>query len=292
MDTQNLKAFIAVAHTQSFSAAAVELYLTQPAISKRINLLEQQLGSRLFDRIGRQVSLTEAGRTLLPKANSILREISEAKQEISDLQGKVQGKFKLVTSHHIGLHRLPRILRTYATAFPNVELDIQFKDSEEAYNRVLSGEFDLGVVTRAPSADPRIYSETIWQDRLVLVAAQNHPLSQLKLVTLKEISKYPALLPGKKFLTTRIVEELFHKNKLEVRTLLSTNYLETIKALISVGYAWGVLPEIMLADNSLIKLPVKNSDLFRHLDCIYHKERTLSNPAKAFLKSLTANSNK
>jgi len=101
-------------------------------------------------------------------------------------------------------------------------------------------------------------------------------LSQLNLVTLKEIrkeiKKYSTLLPGKKFLTTRIVEELFHKHKLEVSTLLSTNYLETIKALISGGYAWGVLPEIMLTDNSLIKLAVKNRNLFRHLDCIYHKE--------------------
>jgi DNA-binding transcriptional LysR family regulator len=292
MDTQNLKAFVAVAHTRSFSAAADELYLTQPAVSKRINLLEQQLDTRLFDRIGRQVSLTEAGRALLPRANSILQGIADAKQEISDLQGKVRGKFKIVTSHHIGLHRLPSILRTYATEFPNVELDIQFKDSEDAYNRVLTGEFDLGVVTRAPSADPRICSDTIWQDKLVFVAAQNHPLSQINLLTLKEVSKYPALLPEKKFLTTRIVEDLFQKHNLEVRTILSTNYLETIRALISVGYAWGVLPEIMLTDNSLNKLPVKNIDLFRHLDCIYHKERTLSNPAKAFMKILLAKGNK
>jgi len=288
VDTQNLKAFIAVAQSHSFSAAADQLFLTQPAVSKRISLLEQQLDSRLFDRIGRQVTLTEAGQTLLPRAESIMRSIGEAKQEISDLQGQVRGRLKMVTSHHIGLHRLPNILRTYAKEYPNVEIDIQFKDSEEAYNRVLTGEYDLGVVTRAPNADPRIHSETIWHDTLVFVAAASHALSQKNPVTLMEISKYPALLPEKKFLTTRIIEDLFQQHKLEVRTLLSTNYLETIKALISAGYAWGVLPEIMLKDNSLVRLPVKGITLSRDLDCIYHKERTLSNPVKAFLENLLA----
>lgn len=291
MDTQNLKAFIAVAKLRSFSAAATKLFLTQPAVSKRINLLEQQLDTRLFDRIGRQVTLTEAGRTLLPKANSILQDITEAMQEISDLQGQVRGKLKLVTSHHIGLHRLPDILRTYAMNHPEVEIDIQFKDSEDAYHSVLSGEFDLGLVTRVTDTDCRICSETVWHDKLIFVAAQNHPLSQQSSVTLLDISKYPALLPEKKFLTSRIVEELFQQHKLAVRTLLSTNYLETIKALISVGYAWGVLPEIMLKDDVLVRLPVKNINLFRHLDCIYHKERTLSNPATAFLHSLLAKVN-
>ena len=291
MDTQNLKAFIAVAQSRSFSAAATKLFLTQPAVSKRINLLEQQLDTRLFDRIGRQVTLTEAGRTLLPKANSILQDITEAMQEISDLQGQVRGKLKLVTSHHIGLHRLPDILRTYAMSYPEVEIDIQFKDSEDAYHSVLSGEFDLGLVTRVTDTDCRICSETVWHDKLIFVAAQNHPLSQQSSVTLLDISKYPALLPEKKFLTSRIVEELFQQHKLAVRTLLSTNYLETIKALISVGYAWGVLPEIMLKDDVLVRLPVKNINLFRHLDCIYHKERTLSNPATAFLHSLLAKVN-
>lgn len=288
MDTQNLKAFIAVAQTQSFSAAAQKLFLTQPAVSKRINLLEKELDSRLFDRLGRRVSLTEAGHTLLPRAETIIRSLVEAKQEISDLQGQVKGRLRMVTSHHIGLHRLPNILRAYTKEYPNVEIDIQFKDSDAAYNCVLTGEFDLGVVTRASNTDIRIHSEAIWHDKLVFVAAESHALAKKNPISLLEISKYPALLPEKKFLTTRIVEELFQRHSLEVRTLLSTNYLETIKALISVGYAWGVLPEIMLKDDSLVRLPLKDVELSRDLDCIYHKERSLSNPVKAFLKSLFA----
>src|SRR5690606_39400193 len=105
MDTQNLKAFVAVADNNSFSLAADLLHVTQPAISKRIHLLEEQLSTQLFDRIGRQVSLTEAGRALLPHARAILVTMDSARQAIADLAGVVNGLPKLITSPHVGLPR-------------------------------------------------------------------------------------------------------------------------------------------------------------------------------------------
>jgi DNA-binding transcriptional LysR family regulator len=286
MDTQNLKAFIAVAESASFSGAADRLHLSQPAVSKRVLLLEQQLDAQLFDRIGRQVSLTEAGRTLLPLAHNIMLAMRDARQQIKDLRNTVCGALSLVTSHHIGLHRLPAILREFASRYPAVELDIQFRDSEQAYQCVLAGEFDLGIVTRSSLIDPRISYQSIWLDRLVFVAAADHPLGQLKTVTLEAVCRHPALLPDRKFLTTRVVEELFHARGLELQTIMSTNYLETIRALISVGYGWGVLPEIMVEGGSLVRLPVKDVQLQRNLDCIYHRDRSLSNPATSFLELL------
>lgn len=292
MDTQNLKAFVAVAEQQSFSAAAERLHITQPAISKRIHLLEEQLNSLLFDRLGRQVTLTEAGRTLLPHARSILDTMRSARQAIADLSGEVRGQLKLVTSHHIGLHRLPQILREYSEQYSQVELDIRFLDSAEAYAAVLHGDFDLGIITEMAAEDTQICSETIWVDRMHFVTARQHPLSKLPQVSLLDISHYPALLPEKRFFTTQLVEELFSRNGLDIQINLSTNFLETIKALISVGYAWGVLPESMLQDDSLARLNVLADEkspainLQRNLDCIYHRQRQLSNASKAFLELL------
>jgi DNA-binding transcriptional LysR family regulator len=286
VDTQNLQAFLAVARSESFSHAADALHLTQPAVSKRIGLLEQQLDTRLFDRVGRQVSLTEAGRTLLPRATHILEAIAQARQEIKDLSVEVKGDLRLVTSHHIGLHRLPSVLRIFSRRFPKVNLDIQFLDSRSAYEKILSGTFDLGIVTQAAIGDSKIFSETIWTDKLVFVAARSHPLSKHQTLELQDVSNYPALLPESKFYTTQIVENLFQKKGLKLNILMSTNYLETIKALITAGYAWGVLPEIMLTDKALMQLPVKSPPLIRQLDCIYHQDRTLSNPAKFMLAVL------
>ncbi|MDP1932242.1 MAG: LysR family transcriptional regulator [Gammaproteobacteria bacterium] len=292
MDTQNLKAFVAVAVCRSFSIAADRLHITQPAISKRIHMLEQQLDTQLFDRIGRQVSLTEAGRTLLPHAEAILDAMHTARQAITDLTGEVKGQLKLITSHHIGLHRLPRILREYTERFPLVDLDIRFMDSGEAYSAVLKGECDLGIITEVARRDEALSTRTVWKDRMLFVAAPQHPLSRLESVTLADISPYQALLPERRFYTTQLVEELFTRNGLSIKINLATNYLETIKALISAGYAWGVLPRSMLQDGSLKVLSVHSPDsadpvsITRNLDCIYHRQRLMSNAGRAFLDML------
>jgi DNA-binding transcriptional LysR family regulator len=147
MDNQNLKAFITVANCGSFSEAADRLYITQSAISKRIAQLELQIGKKLFDRIARQVSLTEAGKELLPRAQRILKEYENALQAINDLSGKATGTLRLAISHHLGLHRLPPILKQFSQQYPNVSLDIEFMDSEKAYEQVLQGESEVAVIT-------------------------------------------------------------------------------------------------------------------------------------------------
>lgn len=288
MDTQNLRAFVAVADGSSFSAAAEKLHVTQPAISKRIHMLEQQLDTLLFDRIGRQVSLTEAGRTLLPHARQILAIIDSARQALADLDGGTKGQLKLITSHHIGLHRLPHVLREFSERYPQVELDIRFMDSEEAYAEVLKGHCDLGIITQVQEHNDTICTRTLWKDELHFVAAPQHPLSQSGSVSLQEVAQYPALLPEHRFYTTQLVETLFAQHGLRIKINLSTNYLETIKALISAGYAWGVLPRSMLEDNALKVLSVKNPTgpgnvaLSRNLDCIHHRQRQMSRAATAF----------
>lgn len=297
MDTQNLKAFVAVAENSSFSIAATKLHITQPAISKRIHLLEDQLGTLLFDRIGRQVSLTEAGNTLLPHAQQILDSIDLARQVVADLSGEVRGQLKLVTSHHIGLHRLPQILREYTKLYPLVELDIRFMDSAEAFFAVQRGDFDLGIVTEVDGADTQVCSKTIWVDHMHFVTARQHPLALLEKVTLEYISQYTALLPEKRFFTTQLVETMFMREKLDLKMNLSTNFLETIKALITAGYAWSVLPDSMLNDDSLAVLKVSGEhgpdtlSLSRNLDCIYHAQRQMSNASTAFFNLLCSQIN-
>ena len=125
MDLNSLNTFIAIAETGSFSEAGERLHLTQPAVSKRIAALEQQLNARLFDRVGREVNLTEAGRALLPRAYQLLNVLDDTRRALNNLTGEVSGRLVLATSHHIGLHRLPPLLRAFTRAHPQVALDIQ-----------------------------------------------------------------------------------------------------------------------------------------------------------------------
>jgi len=285
MDINALQAFLAVAETASFSQAAERLFLTQPAISKRISALEENLGARLFDRIGRQVALTEAGRALLPRAQRILTELEDSQRAIANLGGKVSGRLTFGTSHHIGLHRLPPILRRYTERYPEVELDIRFMDSEEACKAVEHGDLELGVVTLPQHPSPALSVHKVWDDPLTVVAAADHALTKKRKLTPATLAEYPAILPAPGTYTREVLEQALAPYGLELRAALSTNYLETIKMLVSVGLGWSVLPRTMLSEE-VHPLKVQDLTLARQLGTVHHHARTLSNAAKAMLDML------
>ncbi|SEM53555.1 transcriptional regulator, LysR family [Pseudomonas sp. ok272] len=287
MDLANLNAFIAIAEIGSFSGAGERLHLTQPAISKRIAGLEQQLNVRLFDRLGREVSLTEAGRALLPRAYQILNVLDDTRRALTNLTGQVTGRLTLATSHHIGLHRLPPLLRAFTRRYPEVALDIQFLDSEVAYEEILHGRAELAVITLAPDPHAQVLATPVWDDPLDFVVAPEHSLISHGPVSLADIARHPAVFPGGNTFTHHIVQRLFEAQGLAPNIAMSTNYLETIKMMVSIGLAWSVLPRTML-DEQVARIPLPGIQLTRQLGYIVHTERTLSNAARAFMALLDA----
>ena len=286
MDTDSLKAFLMVAEQRSFSIAAQHLHLTQPAVSKRIATLEALLGYQLFDRMGRNIHLTEAGYRLLPRAQNILAEIEETRRAMADLSGEVVGNLRVATSHHVGLHRLPPLLRIFASRYPNVNLQFDFLDSEQSHERVLRGDCELAVVTLAPKAPDNLKLEMIWQDPLAFVTARDNQFSDNR-ATLQQLSQQPAILPDLNTFTGRLVKACFDHHRLNLRLSMATNYLETIKMMVSVGLGWSVLPE-SLVDSQLCRLEVAGVELSRKLGVVTHEKRSLSNAARAFCDLLVA----
>ena len=282
MDIPALKAFVMVAEYRSFSLAAEKLFITQPAISKRISGLEQSLRCQLFDRIGRNVVLTESGNALLPRANAILREIEETRRAMTNLSGEVSGALSMGTSHHIGLHRLPIVLRQFTTRYPNVEMDLKFIDSEQACDLIMQGKLELGVVT-LPLTDPSpLKALHIWEDPLSIVVGEGHPLTKIDGLTLHGLSAHTAILPSETTFTRRLVETLFNEQDLDVNVSISTNYLETIKMMVSIGLGWSVLPSSMI-DKDIKQLAIPGFQVKRSLGVIYHPGHSLSNAAQAML---------
>lgn len=285
LDASALAAFIQVTQTGSFSEAAVELHITQSAISKRIAQLEDVLGQALFNRLGRQLSLTQAGQLLYERAASILAQMEDTQRAIANLSGEVSGQLDLATSHHIGLHRLPPVLRLFASRFAQVRLNLQFFSSEEICAQVEHGRIELGVVTLPSPPPPQLQMEKIWTDNLVFVAApeflHEHNINAKKLAGL------PAILPAQGTFTRDLLDNAFKCKGLSVTPTLSTNYLETIKMLVTVGLGWSLLPENMIG-KELRCLDVDNIQLQRDLGLIYHRRRTLSNAARAMRELLHA----
>ena len=215
----------------------------------------------------------------------MLLDLEDMGRAISNLTGTVSGTLRIGTSHHIGLHRLPPVLRRFSREYPDVKLDIHFIDSEEAWEAVLHGDLEMGVVTLPPQPDPRLHSQAVWQDPLVFMAAPEHPLARLDRVTLETLTGYSAILPSPVTFTRRIVESLFEEQALTLNISMSTNYLETIHMMVSIGLGWSVLPETML-DDTVVRLNVSDSLPVRRLGVVSHPGRTRSNAARAFMATL------
>ena len=287
MELSALQAFIEVARSSSFSEAAQTLFLTQPAVSKRIAALETELDTRLFDRIGRRISLTEAGKALLPRARKLINEAEEMKRIASSISGEINGTLAMATSHHIGLHRLPPVLRSFTRNHPQVTLDIRFMDSEVACRAVETGELELAIVTLPEDSHPALSITEIWKDQLLFVCSNEHPLVKEKEILLERLIEYPTVLPGKATYTRTIIDNAFAEHQLALNIALTTNYLETLKMLSVAGLGWSLLPHSMV-DDELHVLDVKDLSLNRSLGTVIHRHRTLSNAARKMIEMCAA----
>jgi DNA-binding transcriptional LysR family regulator len=283
MDISALQAFIAVAESGSFSRAAERIFLTQPAISKRIAALELDIGARLFDRVGRKIHLTPAGEALLLRTRAVLSELEDIKRDITNLSGTIAGELSVATSHHIGLHRLPGPLKRFHETYTQVRLNLHFMDSEKACNAVARGELELAVVTLPPSAEPPLRVEKIWDDPLDIVVSRSHPLAQAKRVQAAMLLDYPAILPGLGTYTREIILNSFGPLRDRIQVGMATNYLEVLKMLAAIGLGWSALPRTMI-DGGLKVVQIEKMEIRRELGIVTHEKRTLSNAGQAMIR--------
>lgn len=287
MDKQLLKAFIVVAQHRSFSQAGEELCISQSAVSKRIHQLELYLDIPLFERHNRSVSLTEAGELLLPKARRILEMIQDTEQEITNAQRQISGTLNIATSHHIGIHRLPPFLREFVRRYPDVTLKLEFMGSERAYDAVRTRQVELALTTLDPEQTGEFSSDVIWQDELVCVCGTEHQLTRNQPLTLQQLAMTPVILPDANTITHQLVDAVFHKHGLKLYSPIPTNYLETIKMMVSVGLGWSMLPASMV-DDSVTSLAWPETGLIRSLGVVRLAERPESNASRALLELINS----
>ncbi|MEM6987521.1 MAG: LysR family transcriptional regulator [Pseudomonadota bacterium] len=281
MDIANLRAFIAVVETGSFSDAATQLFITQPAVSKRIGSLENALGHKLFARINRRALLTPAGQTLLPTARKVLADLASCRSHLDSLEHAVAGSLQLATSHHIGLRRLPPLLRQFTSDYPSVDLNLQLMDSEDAVALVVDNAIELAVVTLPLVTPPAILAKPIWVDELRVVVAKDHPLADEKHLQHAALAEHTAILPARGTVTRQIADRLLDTHALHATKVMETNYLETNKVLAEAGLGWTLVPQSMV-DTQLKTLELPALNATRTLGVVLHQHRTLGPAAVHF----------
>ncbi len=289
MDFFQLLYFRKVAETKSVSRAAEELLITQPAVSKQIKALEEELGERLFDRLGKKIFLTRAGEILYGHVEKILRSVEEAKDSVKGLSGECAGELVIGTSDHISLHRLPGVLKSYSATYPKVDLKLKCHRSETILDMVGRNLVDLGVVT-LPNAAVGLVSRVIWKDPMSLVFPKGHALGALRGIRLRDVARHGLILPEPGTTTRKMIDAAFSRRKLVPNVAMEVAYIETIKGLVKIGLGVSILPDKAVEEEVrsglLVKAAVQDAGFARDLGVVYLKDKFLSRPAREFLKFL------
>ena len=267
---------MAVNQAASFSGAAKAIHLTQPAVSKRIAQLEQRLGKPLFDRMGRQIRLTEAGQRLLPYAQTILNSVQNSIHDIKSLDETAGGVLHIATSYHVGLHHLPPILKAYSNDYPAVDLDINFMNSEDALAAVENSDIELAIVTLPRLLSGKLDARRLWNDPMQIYCGKGHAL--VKATDIKQLQNYPAILPDANTITRQLVEKELASHDIAINVRLSSNHLESIRMMVEIGLGWSVLPKT-LQTKDLHACKFTQLTFSRELGMVTHQQRTLTHAA-------------
>ena len=177
MNISQLRTFVTVVERGSFSAAAREMGISQPAVTMQIQALEADAGATLLDRRYRRIDLTEAGRTLLPYAHRVLAEVESAREDIAALSGAVSGHLSIAASTTPGVYVIPRLLGAFLGEHPEVHVTITVHDTAEVAEAIQAGRADLGVTGAIVKGSRAAYAE-IGQDELLVICAPGSPFSR------------------------------------------------------------------------------------------------------------------
>jgi DNA-binding transcriptional LysR family regulator len=252
VNINQLRTFVTVVEQGSFSAAARELGLSQPAVTMQIQGLEADLGSTVLERRYRKVELTEPGRALLPAARRVLQDIDDARAEIERVSDTVGGHLDIAASTTPGQYILPRLLGPFLRAFPRVSVSLRVYDSADVVERVQAGEAHFGM-TGARIGQAKVEFEEMGVDRLVMICAPDSPLASAAAPTLTEIAEYPFIVREMGSGTRVVFEQALQAGGVDpadLRVVLELGTSEAIVNAVEGGMGVGVVSHWM-ADKAL-----------------------------------------
>lgn len=239
MELFHLRYFLKAAERESFTRAAVDLGISQPALSRAIANLETELGQPVFERQGRKVALTDAGRLLQSRAQRVVALLEDAKSEITD-DGE-SGRLRVAAIPTIAPYFLPGALRVFAREHPRATVLIQEDVTENALRKCAQGEVDA-VILALPVPARHLEVEELFEEELILVLPAQHGLAKKRMVTMKDIEPYPFVLLDEAHCLTDSIVAFCRQSSFHPVAVERTNQLTTVQELVALGHGISMIP--------------------------------------------------
>ncbi len=286
MELYPLQVFLTVATEKSFSRAAEKLLRTQPAISLALQRLEQELGERLIDRTGKDLLLTDAGRTVIEYARRFQSLQQELDNSLAELRDNSAGRLTIGANESTTLYLLRHIER-YRELYPKIKVQVRRSFSSKIPDELLDGNLELGVISYDPG-DERIKTKTIYTDALAFVVSPRHRLANRRTVSITELASENFIAHNVVSPYRELVIREFRTHKVPLRMDVEMPTIETIRKLVQNDQGVAFLPRMCveqeIEQKMLAEVRVKEVHMERKIRLVYPTRRALSHAAQAFLE--------
>lgn len=294
MNINKLQTFITLTECLNFTEAAELLYCSQPSVSMQIQIIEEELGVPLFDRIGKKLYLTKQGENFKPYAEQIINLLHTAKDHIKQLEDLSYGTLSFGASNFVGVYLLPMILRGYTKKFPQIKINMNITASNHLVHMLESNKVEFLIISdRIEIDESRFQRKTFYEDELVLIVNPLHPLAHKQECTLEDLVNETLIIKPDKSATRIYLEKKFAEYGLEFPTQMEISNLEGIKQGVihelgvSIVSSFAIQQEIK--SGLLVKVNIKGVKFNRGISYVYHRNKHLSPAAKQFISLLDTN---
>jgi DNA-binding transcriptional LysR family regulator len=248
LETRQLLAFKTIVESGGFTKAARQLHLTQSALSHQIKTLETQLGTQVFARIGKRVTLTQAGEVLLRYTLPILRQLLEARQTLAQLQEPGYGRLRVSSATYSCYQILPYVLREFHTVYPHVELFVAAEYTNKAVEGLLGGELDLGVFVLPPSTEGLIV-EQLCQDELVVIVAPSHHWARRQRVQWPDLATQMLITYDRASETFQKIQRELHDRGITLKETMEVQHGPAVMEMVKMGLGVAMVPRWVARDD-------------------------------------------
>ena len=281
---RQLQVFEAVARQLSYTRAAEELHLTQPAVSMQVKQLESSVGLSLFEQLGKRVFMTQAGETMLRHAQTIMRHLATAREEMDELKGVDSGRLRIAVASTVN-YFATRLLATFARLHPSVQITLDVTNRETLLQKLEDNQPDV-VLMGKPPKDLDLDADAFMDNPLIMIARPDHPLSKHRSIALKELNEETFLVRESGSGTRIAMERFFDQKSFAPSATIEMTGNETIKQSVDAGLGLAIVSvhtvELELALERLIRLDIRGMPIMRRWYVGHRRGKRLSPTAQAF----------
>ena len=251
MKLQQLRCIYEVVQNQfNISRAAESIHTSQPGVSKQIQLLEEEIGVKLFQRNGKRLSgLSEPGIRVYESIVEIMREVKNIKNVSDDYERKDSGSFTIATTHTQARYKLPVVVESFVKKYPKINLNIHQGDPAQVTAQILNGEADIGIATESISLNDKIFCIPCYSWNRCLVMPKDHPLLRVKDINLNHLATYPMITYDYAFTGSTIVSKVFKEANIQPNIMLTAIDADVIKTYVSLNLGVGLIAEMAFDEN-------------------------------------------